>query len=129
MTTVNWSDWYTLDSKSMGLPVPDLPGVYEVQTDFAFGRLNGYSSVVYIGSAVPSLKTRLIDQRIGNPERFLSRAEKLLYKAGHALQFRYTKTADGIIARNLESLMLIDYEREHWELPPGNSMLPKARTA
>jgi len=128
MGVLNWSQWHPLDSESLSVPVPDSPGVYQVQTDFSFGRLKGYSSAVFIGSAMRSLKKRLLDQRIGNPKRFLSGAEKWLRNAGHPLQFRYAKTIDGLTARNLESQMLNDYDQEHWELPPGNAVLPRPKS-
>ncbi len=127
MSTLNWSEWHALESKSITLPVPDSPGVYEVRTNIAFGRLKGYSAVVFIGSSVRSLKKRLLGQRIGNPERFLSGAEKYLRQAGHSLQFRYAETVDGLTARNLESQMLKDCDLEYWELPPGNAVLPRPK--
>lgn len=123
-----WSPWYRLEAEEAGRTVPDRPGVYQVRVDFTFGRLKGNSSVVSIGSAVPNLRRRLLDQRIGNPDRFLSRAEKWLRQAGHTLQFRYATTVDGPTARNLEAQMLEDYEREHWELPPSNAMLPRRKS-
>ena len=67
-----WSNWNALNSVSQNAKVPNSPGVYEVQTDFTFGRLNGNSPIIYIGSAATSLKKRLLDERIGKPDRYLS---------------------------------------------------------
>ena len=129
MSQVAWSDWYPLDSQSANIPIPNSPGVYEIRTDFRLNRLRGQSPIVCIGSSVPSLRNRIINQRIGNPDRYLSRAEKFLRQAGHALQFRYGRTVDGNTARNLEAQMLQAYEEEHWELPPGNAELPRLKVS
>jgi len=129
MTKFNWSPWYPLTPQSLPANVPGQPGIYEIRTDYEFGRLRGRSRVVYVGSAArgskPSLKVRLIDQRIGNPERYLSGAEKLLREAGHALEFRFVTTLDGTTAKRMEAQRLTEYEVKHWELPPGNSVLPR----
>ncbi len=125
MSITRWSEWHPLDLQSLKVPVPNSPGIYEVRTDFEFGRLRGSSSIIYIGSATPSLKKRLLDERIGKPDRYLSRAEKWLRQAGHALEFRYATLANGPTARRLEADRLRECEEEHWELPPGNASLPR----
>ncbi len=130
MDNTLWSDWYLLESKLDVVNVPDLSGIYEIRTDYEFGRLKGSSQVVYIGSAAggskPSLKVRLMDQRAKNPCRYLTRTEKLLKEAGHTLEFRFLIAHDGITAKHTESEKLTAYEKEHWELPPGNGVLPRA---
>ena len=125
MSITEWSDWYPLDLQSLTVAVPDSPGIYEVRTDFEFGRLRGSSQMVWIGSAKRSLKQRLLRQRVSDPDRYLSRTEKWLRQAGHTLEFRYATAADGTTARRLEAEELRDYEEEHWELPPGNADLPR----
>ena len=127
MSVNKWSQWLPLNSQSLTVPVPQYPGIYEVRTDFQFGRLRGRSSIVYIGSATSSLKKRLLDQRIGKPDKYLSRAEKWLRQGGHTLEFHYETAADGTIARRLEAERLKAYEEEHWELPPGNGVLPRKK--
>ena len=110
--------------------MPDVPGIYEIRTDYEFGRLRGTSRVVWVGTAAsgrrPSLRERVVRQRIGNPDHYLSRTEKLLRQAGHNLEFRFAKASDGETAKQMESQRLMDYEEEHWELPPGNAVLPRA---
>ena len=119
-----WSAWHLFDAEVANTSVPDKPGVYEVRADFEFGRLKGSSPVVTIGSAVASLRKRLCEQRFRNTLRYQNRAEKWLAQAGHKLEFRYTTTDSGKEARYLEALRLMEYENEHWELPPGNEVLP-----
>jgi len=123
MEKFDWSEWYPLSQQSL-TNIPDVPGIYEIRSDYEFGRLNGISRVVYIGSAArggkPSLKKRL-GGRITNPERNLSGAEKLLVRAGNGLEFRFAKTKDGETARQMEIHRLTDYVEKHWETPPGVS--------
>ena len=119
-----WSAWHLSDAEVANTSVPDKPGVYEVRADCEFGRLKGSSPVVTIGSAVASLRKRLCEQRIGDPIRYQNRAEKWLTQAGHELQFRYSTTDSDKEARYLEAIRLMEYENEHWELPPGNEVLP-----
>ena len=116
-----WSPWHHLNTDAT---VPDEPGVYEIRTDFEFSRLRGLSSLVTIGSATTSLRKRFCEQRFNNAVRYQNRAEKWLIQAGHTLEFRYSITASGVEARYLEALRFMEYENEHWELPPGNEALP-----
>jgi len=124
LRSYSWSAWHRFDAEVARATVPDEPGVYEVRTDFEFGRLKGNSPLVTIGSAVLSLRKRLCEQRFRNALRYLNRAEKWLVQASHTLEFRYATTASGKEARYLEALRLMEYENEHWELPPGNEALP-----
>ena len=123
MDEFDWSEWYPLSQQSL-TNIPAMPGIYEIRTDYEFGRLNGISQVIYVGSAAhgikPSLRKRL-GGRIADPEGNLSGAEKLLLAAGHALEFRFAKTKDGETARQMEIQRLSDYIRKHWEAPPGVS--------
>ena len=108
--SLSWSSWHRFDDESAKAAVPHRPGVYEVQTDFEFGRLKGNSRLVTIGSAVPSLKTRLCRQRFRDTARYLNRAEKWLIHGGHILEFRYLPTITRNEARRLEAERLIEYE-------------------
>ena len=119
-----WSAWHPFDAEVAHTSVPDQAGIYEVRADCQFGRLKGSSPLVSIGSAQESLRKRLCEQRIGDPIRYHNRAEKWLTEAGHELQFRYITTDSGEEARYWEAIRLMEYENEHWELPPGNGVLP-----
>ena len=129
MDEFGWSEWYPLSHPFLR-NIPDVPGVYEVRTDYEFGRLNGVSCVVYIGSAArrgkPSLRKRL-GGRITDPKNNLSGAEKLLQEAEHNLEFRFATAIDGNTEEYMEVQRLVHYERQHWELPPGNGVLPHVR--
>ena len=120
---IQWSEWYSFDSEPT--VAPNSPGVYEVRTDFAFGRLRGQSPIVYIGKTARGLRRRLFNERRGDPVRYMSGAEKLLYQAGHRLEFRYAVTAGREVAEQFEAHELMKYVREHWELPPGNGKMPR----
>ena len=123
MDELSWSEWYRLTPPVVDELVPDFPGIYEIGTDREFGRLKGTSKIVYIGSAArntPSLRRRLLG-RISNG----SLAEKRLWQHRCNLQFRFATVSDGETAERMEAERLIDYERQHWELPPGNGAFPR----
>jgi len=119
MTQLDWSPEYPLRLSSQAV-IPDSPGVYQVLTNTAFGRLTGSSRIVSIGSAKRSLRRRLAGERMKDPKRYLSRAEKWLLDAGHELWFRFALTEAGA-ARAVETELFVEYETEHWELPPSNN--------
>jgi len=120
----SWSPWCRFDDEESKASVPNIPGVYEIRTDYEFGRLKGNSRLVAIGSAKKSLRTRLCRQRFRDTARYLNRVEKWLVKESHTLEFRYFPTATEKEARRLEAEWLFKYEYEHGELPPGNGVLP-----
>lgn len=120
----NWSDWYPYSlSQDFFRNIPEAPGIYEVRTDYEFGRLKGSSPLLTIGSAAKSLKTRISRQRIGNTIRYLNRPEKWIRRAKHVLEFRYYECSNKDEAKYLEAIRQLEYENQHWELPPGNDRL------
>ncbi len=123
MDELSWSEWYRLTPSVVDELVPDLPGKNEIMTDHEFGRLKGTTEIVYIGSAArntASLKRRLLG-RIRNA----SLAEKRLRQHGYNLRFRFATVRDGETAERMEAERLIDYERQHWALPPGDAAFPR----
>jgi hypothetical protein len=121
-----WSAWCGLDNEIAKQSVPDKPGIYEIRTDFEFGRLKGSSQILSIGRAVPSLQKRLSKGRFSDLIKDLDRPEKWLFNANRILEFHYIVTTSGEEAKWLEALRQWEYENEHWELPPGNDRLEKA---
>ncbi len=121
----NWSDWHRFDDEKALTALPNEPGVYEVRTDFGIGRLQGNSSLVTIGRA-KNLKDRRDKQKVGDTTRYLNRAEKWLLQANHVLEFRYRVCRSFEEAKYAESVGQLEYESQHWELPPGNDRLELA---
>ena len=121
-----WSPWHRLDNEEAKQNVPDKSGIYEIRTNFEFGRLNGKSPIISIGRAVPSLQSRLAKGRLEYLIKNLDRPEKWLYNAKKTLEFHYIVTDSGDKAKWLEALRQWEYENEYWELPPGNDRLEKA---
>jgi len=62
------------------------------------------------GVIIAIVLIRGILQRIGSPERYLSRTEKLLRGA---VEFRFAPAVDGKTAKHMEAQRLMDCEREH----------------
>ena len=123
---IKWSPWYRLDDKVAKQNIPNKPGIYEIRTEYEFGRLRGKSNILSIGRAIPSLRNRLGQGRLANLVRNLDRPEKWLFSAKQMIWFRYLVTHSDKEAEWLEALRQWEYEHEHWELPPGNDRLEKA---
>jgi hypothetical protein len=117
-----WSDWHRFDDEKVLATLPNDSGVYEVRTDFEIGRLHGSSPLITIGRA-KNLKDRRDKQKVGDTVRYLNRAEKWLFRANHALEFRYIICGSFEEAKYTEATRLLEYESQHWELPPGNDRL------
>ncbi len=117
MISISWKGPYQLNSITPQ-DVPSCPGIYQVHTEFHFGRLKGTSSVVYIGST-HDLWGTLHGRRVKNP----ATAEKILWSNSHVLEVRFMACESVDKARTLEYSLLEEYEKEHWELPPGNGMI------
>jgi len=118
----NWSGWYQFNLQSLNAYVPSSPGIYEIRTDYKFGRLKGSSQTVNIGMAV-NLKQRL-GSRLINPHRNWTIEEQRLMQKGHGFEFRYANAVNKEV-RKMENDALFEYFTEHWELPPGNRVFPK----
>ncbi|MFC2039856.1 hypothetical protein ACFLTW_01600 [Chloroflexota bacterium] len=116
-----WSDWYCYNDETMLVNLPDNSGIYEVRTDFEIGRLQGSSSIVTIGRA-KNLKERRC-QKVADPIRYLNRAEKWLLQYSHVLEFHYCVCSNFEEAKYKEVIRQLEYEGQHWELPPGNDRL------
>lgn len=120
-----WSDWYRFNDEKILATLPNEPGVYEVRTDFEIGRLRGSSSLITIGRA-KQLKERRDKQKVGDTTRYLNRAEKWLHRANHTLEFRYCVCSSFEETKYMEAIRQLEYESQHWELPPGNDRLELA---
>lgn len=123
---IEWSPWYRLDDSVAKKNIPDKPGIYEIKTEYKFGRLRGESDILSIGKATPSLRNRLGKGRLANLVRNLDRPEKWLFNSKHMIWFRYLVTHSVKEAEWLEAIRQWEYENKHWELPPGNDRLEKA---
>ena len=119
---LDWSEWYRFNDEEKLATLPINPGIYEVRTDFKIGRLRGNSPIVTIGRA-KNIQERRGKQKAGDIIRYLNRAEKWLFKANHELEFRYCICATFDDASYMEAIRQLEYESEHWELPPGNDRL------
>lgn len=118
----DWSKWYPFNDGKILASLPNKPGIYEVRTDFEIGRLCGSSSLVTIGRA-KNIAERRGKQKAGDIIRYLNRPEKWLFKNKHELEFRYCICDSFEEAKYLEGIRQLEYESQHWELPPGNDRL------
>jgi len=121
MISLSWKGPYRLNSITPK-DIPSSPGVYQVHTEFHFGRLKGTSNVVYIGSTY-NLWNTLHQRRVVEP----SAAEKILWIHNHVLEVRFMASESLDKARTFEQSLLEEYEKEHWELPPGNQRIRRGK--
>ena len=123
MSTIKWSEWYQYNQHSLNTYVPESQGIYEIRTDYIFGRLKGYSQTVRIGKA-DRLKQRL-GGILNEPDKNRTIEEKRLIQKGHTFEFRFAKAESGEVAIQMENESMAEYVMEYWELPPCIRNFPK----
>ena len=118
---VHWSNWYPLDGDSIRGFCPQTAGVYKIrQKEGDFGRLNGSSDTLYIGKSDADLMTELLRLiRIGPGDHSASyRILPVILKLGRHLEFSFVKVSPP--TGETEDQLLLEYEKEHFEVPPLN---------
>lgn len=122
---LSWSAWYPLTEEHIKRYAPKDFGIYKVREarGTPVPRLVGKSEILYLGrsgtTANRTLRTRLLElvcyrQHIAGP-----RVKRVKEELGLALEFCYAKTDD---PENVEKILLMSYEKEHYELPPLNNI-------
>lgn len=121
----------SLSNPALDAIIADLPitiGVYAMVASHIFGRLNGQSDILYIGSATrerKGLKGRVKQYiRPGRTQKTSLRINANL-KAGLNEAKVFLWICETPAAKNLESNLLKQYETAHRELPPWNRSLPE----
>jgi len=122
---LNWSTWYPLTEENIQSEVPKVFGIYEVRPagGVLIPRLVGKSEILYVGRSGTSmnrtLRHRLLELVRHGPHIAWPRVERLQKELHFSLEFRYTETEDPEAS---EKLLLMLYEKEHYELPPLNQV-------
>jgi hypothetical protein len=99
--------------------LPQITGVYVIKCKKLFGRFNGKSDIVYIGSASSqsNLKKRILQYfSPGRTQITNLRINKLINKVDD-LSIAFLCSTN---ANEYESCLLKRYEKDHGELPPAN---------
>lgn len=103
--------------------LPPLPGVYEVRLKgYAFPRLAGLSSTIYVGSVEKRELAKRVNGLVKGRHVAGRRIEKIRNELKTDLEFRFRVE---FAARQLEQQLLREYEYEHLELPPCNHSIAK----
>ena len=104
--------------------VPEEPGVYAIRRPHRFGRYEGESDIVYIGSAEGSLRRRFRSYfRPGSSQATSQRINtEMRGKSDLQLGFFALDPAEDV--RTKERELLVAYKRDHRELPPLNRAMP-----
>jgi len=102
------------------------PAVYALLHENLFGRLQGQSRVLYIGSTgqlggdSQSCRLRIYRYPNGPHANELRRRVQLLIDSGFEITFQWKHVASKEEASRQEAFLLQQYVTEHGELPPFN---------
>lgn len=119
---LTWSTWRRLNAENVNV-VPRRPGVYRVRMKGGtpVQRLVGRSEVLYIGSSGTSpnrnLRVRLLDLVCLRAHVAWPRLKRIRRELGIDLEFCFAEAENPVSA---ETMLLRQYETEHYELPPVN---------
>lgn len=122
---LNWSPWYLLTEENIKCETPKVLGIYKVRRagGVLIPRLVGKSEILYMGrsgtSINRSLRHRLLELVRHGPHIAWPRVERLQKELHFSLEFCYAETKD---PEGAEKLLLMLYEKEHYELPPLNQV-------
>jgi len=125
MLELNWSTWYPLTEGNIKRQVAKGVGIYKIRQagGVVVPRLVGQSELLYVGRSgtTPNrtLRQRLLElvqdrRHIAGP-----RVKRLREELGLNLEFCYAETDK---PEAMEKLLLMLYEKEHYELPPLNQV-------
>ncbi len=113
------SSWQSLDRQTVK-EMPSNTGLYIFRKARGekFGRLNGQSDIVYIGSATggSGLKARLHSHLNPGPQQATNLRSRWLQQRV-SMEVSWAEDPD---ASPMEDVLLKEYVEEHWELPPLN---------
>jgi len=119
---LTWSSWYPLRKAEIITIVPEEYGIYKIRQvgGVSVPRLVGKSEIIYIGrsgiSPTRTLRVRLMEllagRHIASP-----RVKRLREELNLSLEYCFAVTQT---PESAEKLILMLYEKEHYELPPLN---------
>lgn len=121
-TGMTWSSWSPLRGDQIRYVVPEEYGIYKLRQagGKAVPRFVGESEILYIGrsgiSRTRTLKKRLLEL-VGGQHVAWPRVHRVQEGRKVSLEYSYAVTQDPALS---EKLLLMLYEKEHYELPPLN---------
>lgn len=123
MFNLAWSTWYPLTEEKIEYHAPKGFGIYKVRQaeGVLVPRLKGESEILYVGrsgtTANRTLRNRLLELMGHGAHIAAPRVRRLREELGLNLEFCYADTKE---PESAEKLLLMLYEKEHYELPPLN---------
>jgi hypothetical protein len=117
LSSFGFSSWYPFSKENLR-KAPEEIGVYVFRKAKAemFGRLNGKSDILYIGSSKKGLRSRLQNYMHPGPTQWTNQRIHE-YTVKNSVEVSWL-TFQG--PKNLEHDLLKQYFSDHWELPPLN---------
>jgi excinuclease UvrABC nuclease subunit len=119
----NWLPFSHLAERQLLTALPTCPGVYVIRLPQPEPRLQGASDIAYIGRAGNrnGLRGRVRQYFHPGPMQTTNIVmRQRICAPGCALQLGFAVTDTVATARRLESDLLLQFEKEHGELPPYN---------
>lgn len=119
---VRWISFSLAGEKELLNVLPSKHGTYAIRSARMFGRFFGESDIIYIGSSQNSggLRNRLYQYfHVGSSNATNKRIHALMGQDDR-LTVAWKICDSGEKARCIETVLLQQYEADHWELPPLN---------
>lgn len=116
-------NWYkfTIDKEKDILNIlPYDKGVYVIKNKIIFGRFRGKSGILYIGSSIDALNSRIRFYFKPGPSQETSKRINELMKKTKGLKISFIVSTNDKEIRKLEKELRRNYEIDHGELPPWN---------
>ena len=108
--------WHSFNTKTL-TSIPDEAGVYLLKYYRKFGRLKGFSDILYIGKSTSGLKSRLSFYFKPGLTQYTSQRVSEFLKGHSGIQISFVKNSN---PRALEKRLIKEYFKYHRELPPLN---------
>lgn len=119
----NWGAFARLAERQLLSTLPTSPGVYVIVLAQPEQRRRGASDIAYLGRAgnQNGLRGRVRQYFHPGPTQGTNIAmRQRIWAPGCALQLGFAATDTTVMARRLESDLMLQFEKEHGELPPYN---------
>lgn|SRR4030043_1881145 len=119
---VEWHRFRRREERILISSLPRSPGIYVIRCAQPIRRLIGQSDIFYIGSAVNvnGIKGRIRQYFHPGPTQSTNKRVLALLDTMGNLEISFSVCSSSIEAKDLEKRLLMQYEKDHHELPPLN---------
>lgn len=124
----HFPSWFLLNELRRD-EIPKLPRTYILRLAGAksFGRLNGVSDILYIGSTDSTLRQRIYQMKHLGPTQWTNKRILQLLKRCQIEIARCCRPLQHLSLGEFEKRLLEDCQQDHDELPPLNGAVKRSR--